>query len=108
MRTSNALRTVAKLNDYMDALANRGYFNGAVLVAEGNKILLRKGYGMANFEHDVPNTPQTKFRIGSLTKGFTAMAVLQLQEQESFALMILSKFTYQIIRMATSLRSTIY
>ncbi|MGO4789267.1 serine hydrolase domain-containing protein [Paenibacillus sp. 2KB_20] len=81
MRTSNASRTVAKLNDYMDALANRGYFNGAVLVAEGNKILLRKGYGMANFEHDVPNTPQTKFRIGSLTKGFTAMAVLQLQEQ---------------------------
>jgi CubicO group peptidase (beta-lactamase class C family) len=81
MRTNEASRTESKLNDYMDSLENRGYFNGVVLVAQGDQILLRKGYGMANFEHDVPNTPLTKFRIGSLTKAFTAMAVLQLQEQ---------------------------
>lgn len=70
-----------KLNEYMNALVNRGYFNGAVLVARDNQILLREGYGMASFEHDVPNAPHTKFRLGALTKGFTAMAVLQLQAQ---------------------------
>ncbi len=36
---------------------------------------------MANLEHDVPNTPQTKYRLGSITKQFTAMAILILQEQ---------------------------
>jgi CubicO group peptidase (beta-lactamase class C family) len=37
---------------------------------------------MANYEHDIPNTPQTKFRLGSITKQFTAMAIMQLQAQD--------------------------
>jgi CubicO group peptidase (beta-lactamase class C family) len=59
---------------------DRGYFSGSVLIAQGETILISKGYGLANLEHDVPNTPQTKFRLGSITKQFTAMAILMLQE----------------------------
>ena len=70
-----------KINEYMDALVKAGKFNGSVLVAREGKILVSKGYGMANFELDVPNTPQTKFRLGSITKPFTAMAIMILQER---------------------------
>ena len=65
------------ITPYVDARS----FSGSVLIAQGENILISKGYGMANLEHDVPNTPQTKFRLGSLTKQFTAMAILMLQEQ---------------------------
>jgi CubicO group peptidase (beta-lactamase class C family) len=54
---------------------------GAVLLAKNGKVILSKGYGLANAEHDVPNKPETKFRLGSITKQFTAAAILQLQEQ---------------------------
>ena len=70
-----------KINEYMDALVKAGKFNGSVLIARDGKILISKGYGMANFELDVPNTPQTKFRLGSITKPFTAMAIMLLQER---------------------------
>jgi len=52
----------------------------AVLVARDGKILFEKGYGYACLAHEVPVTPSTKFRIGSITKQFTATAVLRLQE----------------------------
>jgi CubicO group peptidase (beta-lactamase class C family) len=53
-------------------------FVGSVLVAGDGKVLLSKGYGLANRETGVPNTAQTKFRIASVTKQFTAMAILIL------------------------------
>jgi CubicO group peptidase (beta-lactamase class C family) len=71
----------AKLNNYVAAYAQLGQFSGAALVAKDGKILLSKGYGMADYELDVPNTPKTKFRLGSITKQFTALAIMQLQEQ---------------------------
>lgn len=55
-------------------------FMGAVLVAQGDKVLLDKGYGLADAEWAQANTPAAKFRIGSLTKQFTAALVLMLQE----------------------------
>jgi CubicO group peptidase (beta-lactamase class C family) len=53
----------------------------AVLVARDGKVLVSSGRGLANLAHDVPITSATKFRIGSVTKQFTAAAILKLQEQ---------------------------
>jgi CubicO group peptidase (beta-lactamase class C family) len=55
----------------------QGLLNGTVLVADHGQILYEGGFGYANFEWRVPNTPDTKFRIGSVTKPFTAILVLQ-------------------------------
>jgi CubicO group peptidase (beta-lactamase class C family) len=66
---------------YMAATAKDNAFMGTVLVAKDGKVLFSNGYGFANAEHNVPNTPDTKFRLGSLTKQFTALAILQLEEQ---------------------------
>ena len=71
----------SQIDDFITALAKQDRFSGSILVAKEGQVLISKGYGMANLELDVPNTPQTKFRIGSITKQFTAMAILQLQQQ---------------------------
>lgn len=54
---------------------------GSVLVAKNEEILLRGGYGFANLEWQTPNTPTTKYRLGSLTKQFTAVGILLLEER---------------------------
>jgi CubicO group peptidase (beta-lactamase class C family) len=56
-------------------------FMGSVLVAQDGKILLDQGYGFANLEWQVSNTPTTKFRLGSITKQFTAASILLLEER---------------------------
>ena len=56
-------------------------FMGSVLVAQKGRVLLNKGYGFANLEWQIPNSAITKFRLGSLTKQFTAAAILLLEEQ---------------------------
>ena len=79
---NNPAQQAAKFDDYISSEVNAGRFSGAVLIARDGKILMSKAYGLANIENDVPNTPQTRFRIGSLTKQFTAMAILILQERQ--------------------------
>lgn len=69
------------LDVFLDKLAAKNAFTGSVLVVQDENIVLNKGYGLAKREQHIANTPQTKFRIGSLTKQFTATAVLMLQEQ---------------------------
>ena len=69
-----------KFDEYLNAVAKNG-FTGAALVARDGKVLFAKGYGKANEEWDLPNTPQTKFRLGSVTKQFTAAAIMLLQER---------------------------
>jgi len=54
---------------------------GSVLVARGEEIVLSRGYGSANLEWDIPNSPATKFRLGSITKQFTAACILLLEER---------------------------
>jgi CubicO group peptidase (beta-lactamase class C family) len=56
-------------------------FSGVVLVARNGHVLFQKAYRVANREHDVPNKLETKFRVGSVTKQFTAMAVMILAER---------------------------
>ncbi|HTB10675.1 MAG TPA: serine hydrolase [Bryobacteraceae bacterium] len=56
-------------------------FMGTVLVARGTEVLFSKGFGFADLERDVPNAPNTKFRLGSVTKQFTAASILLLEER---------------------------
>lgn len=58
----------------------------AVGVSEGGKLVLRKAYGMADLEHDVPNSPDTIFEAGSVSKQFTAAAVLLLAREGKLSL----------------------
>lgn len=71
----------ARLDRQVQAWVDARQFNGSVLVARDGKVLLRKGYGLANAEWNVPVQPDTRFRLGSVTKQFTAMAVLMLEQE---------------------------
>jgi len=70
-----------KVDEYMNAAMTVNGFGGSILLARNGEPLVSKGYGLANIELAVPNTPQTVFRLGSVTKQFTAMAVMILQER---------------------------
>src|SRR5688572_7000609 len=71
----------AKINEVLTQAHKYGQFNGAALVAEGGKVIYKQGFGMANMEWGVPVAPDTRFRLGSITKQFTAVLTLQLVEQ---------------------------
>jgi len=72
---------LSKADTYLSKLAKESRFSGSVLIARNGNVLVRKGYGEAAREKHLLNTAQTKFRLGSLTKQFTAMAILILQAQ---------------------------
>jgi CubicO group peptidase (beta-lactamase class C family) len=69
-----------RISDYMDRIGPFG-FSGSLLVAQGDHILFCKGFGMADRFHSTPYDRSTIFDIGSLTKQFTAAAVLKLEMQ---------------------------
>jgi CubicO group peptidase (beta-lactamase class C family) len=71
----------ARMEQVIQPHVTAGTFMGTVLVARDGNILFDKAYGMANVELDVPNTPETKFRLGSITKQFTAASILLLEER---------------------------
>ena len=77
----SAQEITRKFEEYMNAAMRINRFSGAVLLARDGQPIVSRGYGMANLEHGVPNTPQTVFRVGSVTKQFTGMAVVLLQER---------------------------
>lgn len=68
-------------NAMIEGLVALQQFRGSVLVARQSQILLSKGYDWANVGDRIPNSPHTRFRIASITKQFTAMAILILQER---------------------------
>jgi CubicO group peptidase (beta-lactamase class C family) len=75
-----------RIDKYMQGKVNFSNFSGAILVAKNDSIILQKGYGLADREWNIQNTSDTKFRIGSNTKQFTAAAILQLAEQNKLSL----------------------
>ncbi len=75
-----------ELQQLMSVYNQAGQFNGSVLVADQGKIIFEKGYGWANMEWRIPNTPTTKFRLGSITKQFTSMLVMQLVAEGKLSL----------------------
>src|SRR5215211_7503722 len=71
----------AKIQEVLALAHKYRQFNGAALVAEKGQVVYKGGFGLADMEWNIPNTPDTKFRLGSITKQFTAMLTLQLVEQ---------------------------
>jgi CubicO group peptidase (beta-lactamase class C family) len=76
-----AANDVARMDRDIDLRVSTGQFMGTVLVTKDGKILINKGYGSANLDWKVPNSPTTKFRLGSVTKQFTAASILLLEER---------------------------
>jgi CubicO group peptidase (beta-lactamase class C family) len=72
---------VDKFDKLISAYAEYGKFNGSVLVAEKGNVIYKKGFGLADMEWNIPNQPDTKHRLGSITKQFTATLIMQLVEQ---------------------------
>lgn len=73
--------TVTRMEQVAQSFVSSKAFMGSVLVARDGKVLLSKGYGSANLEWNIPNSPSTKFRLGSITKQFTAASILLLEER---------------------------
>jgi len=74
------------LDDYAQAESSVKDFNGTVLVMQKGKAVYKKAFGLADREWNVSNTTETKFRIGSVTKQFTAACILLLAEQGKLGL----------------------
>jgi CubicO group peptidase (beta-lactamase class C family) len=70
----------------VDAAVREDKFSGAVLIAHGNSILLKKAYGNADKRFNVPNRTDTKFNLGSINKFFTRMAIAQLAQAGKISL----------------------
>ncbi|QHV95825.1 serine hydrolase domain-containing protein [Spirosoma endbachense] len=72
---------VARIDSFITVLADHRLFNGSILVAEHGKIIYQKSVGYADFDRRVLNTDTTHFNLASLSKPFTAIAVLQLVQK---------------------------
>jgi CubicO group peptidase (beta-lactamase class C family) len=73
------------LNDFMQGQVEFNNFSGTVLVMRNDSQLLKKAYGLADREWNTPNTIETKFHIASITKWFTAAAILKLEEMKKLS-----------------------
>src|SRR5690348_2313512 len=72
---------ITRLDQVVRSYVDAKQFMGTVLVARDDKILFSKAYGSANLEWNIPNDPTTKFRLGSVTKQFTAASILLLEDR---------------------------
>lgn len=79
----NVLRNLAK---YMQAQVDVNNFSGTVLVTKNDTVLLKKAYGLADQEWNIKNTIDTKFSLASVSKQFTAAAILQLVDKKQLTL----------------------
>ena len=77
---------IQQADDYFESLVNNKTFSGSVLLARNNQILLIKGYGYSEYLAQERNTSQTIYRIGSVTKPFTAVIILKLYERKQLDL----------------------
>lgn len=83
IHSSNAQQIdIKRFSAELDSLRNQLNIPGmAVAVKQGNTILLKQGYGFADLEKKIPVTPQTTFRVASVTKTLTSTLIMQLVEQ---------------------------
>ena len=77
---------LARIRSVASSFSREGVFSGSVLVARNTRPILRESFGQADAEFDTPNNAETRFRIASVTKQFTAAAILLLQERGKLSL----------------------
>lgn len=77
---------IAALGNLLDSLAREDRFSGVVLLADGDTAVFERAYGFADREARRPNTPDTRFNIGSVNKAFTAAAIRQLAAEGRLSL----------------------
>src|SRR5262249_18953897 len=70
-----------RIEAYLSPFVETDNFSGVVCVTRNNRIVFQKGYGKANYEFGISNTPDTRFHIASVSKSFTAVAILLLEER---------------------------
>ena len=80
------ISSIDKIEKYMDAQSNVNKFGGAVIVMRNDSIIVKKAYGYADLEWNVKNTIDTKFALASISKYFTAIAIMQLVERKQLSL----------------------
>jgi D-alanyl-D-alanine carboxypeptidase len=71
---------IPKVDDFIDSYAKAHNFNGTILFQTNSKIIFKKSYGLANIPFKISNTPETKYKVASITKAFTAVLIMQLYE----------------------------
>ncbi|MDA3942824.1 MAG: serine hydrolase [Bacteroidetes bacterium] len=76
----------AKADSLLQLLQDNQRWMGAVMLRKNGEIVYQKAIGMSDMESDIPNTTQTRFRIGSQTKTFTAVMILQLVQENKLQL----------------------
>ena len=74
--TATTLAGIADIDALLGNLADQSHFTGSVLIGQQGQVVFSRGYGLADRQQIIPNTPQARFRLGSVTKQFTAMAIL--------------------------------
>ena len=84
--TEDSYSKYVKIDELLTNYTKYGKFMGSVLVVNKGEIILKKGYGMANVEWEMPNMADTKFRLASITKQFTAMLIVQLAAENKLDL----------------------
>ena len=79
--TSSRAQDIARMEQVVQSYVTNRTFAGAVLVAHDADVIVSKGYGLANAEWNIPSTPSARFKVASITKQFTAAAILLLEER---------------------------
>ena len=74
----------SKVDNYLESVSSLG-FSGSIIISEGSKITLQKGYGLANRENRTAYSTNTIQSCGSITKQFTAAAILLLEDKHSLS-----------------------
>jgi CubicO group peptidase (beta-lactamase class C family) len=82
---ADAQELASRIDAYLKPFVEGNNFIGVVYIAQGDRVLFQKGYGLADYEWSSPNTPETRFHIASISKAFTAAAVLLLEERGKLA-----------------------
>ncbi len=75
-----------RLEKLLERHAAEGVFSGVALVADASGVVLQEGYGHANLEWNIPNTPEARYRVGSISKQFTAALVMKLVQDGALSL----------------------